>query len=184
MDIFDKFRTRNQEENMIQRQMYVKKNNDTRINSDDTKKLMFGLEEDMTIYIYGIFVLGVIITGTLKNILLSKICKNSSFNIHNSMIDCVTKAPMRFFDTNPSGRILNRFSKDLGAVDEILSMAMIESFQVLSINIGVAVQILIINWWLIFPMIIVFYTLLFIKNIYLATAQKIKRLEGNGTFFF
>lgn len=30
------------------------------------------------------------------------------------------KATMKFFNNNPSGRILNRFSKDLGAIDEYL----------------------------------------------------------------
>lgn len=30
------------------------------------------------------------------------------------------KATMKFFNNNPSGRILNRFSKDIGAIDEYL----------------------------------------------------------------
>lgn len=38
---------------------------------------------------------------------------------------------MRFFDTNPSGRILNRFSKDLGAIDEAFPKALFNSLQVL-----------------------------------------------------
>lgn len=32
------------------------------------------------------------------------------------MFNGVVSAKMRFFDTNPSGRILNRFSKDIGQV--------------------------------------------------------------------
>ncbi|XP_014208061.1 multidrug resistance-associated protein 4-like [Copidosoma floridanum] len=139
-----------------------------------------GIDKDFALYVYGILVFGSVVMATGKNILFLKICKNASFNIHNLMINCVLKAPMRFFDANSSGRILNRFSKDLGAVDEILSMAMLESLQILSTTIGIAVQILIINWWLIFPMIVVMMALLYIRNVYLATAQKIKRLEGNA----
>ncbi len=30
----------------------------------------------------------------------------------------VLRAPMRFFDLNPVGRVMNRFSKDMGAVDD------------------------------------------------------------------
>lgn len=37
---------------------------------------------------------------------------------------------MRFFDTNPSGRIMNRFSKDMGAIDEFLPKALLDSSQV------------------------------------------------------
>lgn len=32
---------------------------------------------------------------------------------HSLCLDKVMKAPMAFFDANPEGRLLNRFSKDL-----------------------------------------------------------------------
>lgn len=35
----------------------------------------------------------------------------ASRNLHNTMFQGVTRARMYFFHTNPSGRILNRFSK-------------------------------------------------------------------------
>lgn len=37
---------------------------------------------------------------------------------------------MRFFNTNNSGRILNRFSKDMGAIDEMLPNALMDCLQV------------------------------------------------------
>jgi len=33
--------------------------------------------------------------------------------MHNRALENVMHAPMLFFDSNPTGRILNRFSKDL-----------------------------------------------------------------------
>jgi ABC-type multidrug transport system fused ATPase/permease subunit len=41
----------------------------------------------------------------------------ASKNVHNIALSHVIRAPMEFFDTNPLGRILNRFSKDQDEMD-------------------------------------------------------------------
>ncbi len=37
----------------------------------------------------------------------------SSFAMHGNLLGCILKQPVAFFDTNPVGRILNRFSKGI-----------------------------------------------------------------------
>ncbi|CAK7350709.1 unnamed protein product [Dovyalis caffra] len=37
--------------------------------------------------------------------------------LHDAMLDSILRAPMLFFHTNPTGRIINRFAKDLGEID-------------------------------------------------------------------
>lgn len=59
-----------------------------------------------------------------------KTCMKASIRLHNAMFSSILRGAMRFFDTNPSGRILNRFSKDIGAIDELLPRFMLESIQV------------------------------------------------------
>lgn len=59
-----------------------------------------------------------------------KYCMTASKNLHNEMFSNIVYAPMRFFDTNSSGRILNRFSKDMGQTDEVLPMVGIDCIQV------------------------------------------------------
>lgn len=76
------------------------------------------------------------------------------------------------------GRILNRFSKDIGAVDEILPRTMIESIQIFAVMSGILIQVIIINWWTIIPVLIMGFLYWKIRNIYMATAQNLKRLEG------
>ncbi|KAJ8684127.1 hypothetical protein QAD02_019919 [Eretmocerus hayati] len=143
--------------------------------SDISKKY---LRKDIALYVYGALVLGSIIMSTAKNVVFYRICMNASKNLHDTMFASLLGAPMRFFDVNPSGRILNRFSKDTGAVDESLPMAMLEALQIFSVMIGILLQVLIINWYSIIPMLIMGVLFAKIRSIYLATAQDIKRLEG------
>lgn len=51
------------------------------------------------------------------------LCMKSSTKLHNKMLTKIVYASMFFFNTNPSGRILNRFSKDMGAIDEWLPLS-------------------------------------------------------------
>lgn len=44
----------------------------------------------------------------------------ASRSLHASMLFAVLRSPMSFFDTTPLGRIVNRFSKDVYAVDETI----------------------------------------------------------------
>ncbi len=45
----------------------------------------------------------------------------ASKRLHANLLERVMRLPMSFFDSQPSGRLLNRFTKDTAAVDtEIL----------------------------------------------------------------
>jgi ATP-binding cassette subfamily C (CFTR/MRP) protein 4 len=37
------------------------------------------------------------------------------------MFNALIRAPVLFFDSNPIGRVVNRFSKDVSSIDEQLS---------------------------------------------------------------
>lgn len=47
---------------------------------------------------------------------------NSSVTMHQKMLQRIMHSPMRFFDTTPTGRIVNVFSKDIDAVDVAIPM--------------------------------------------------------------
>lgn len=88
---------------------------------------------ELCLYVYGGALTLLFIIALARSMLFYKLAMISSQKLHDSMFTSILKAPMRFFDTNPSGRILNRFSKDMGAVDELLPKVILDAGQVRTI---------------------------------------------------
>lgn len=47
-------------------------------------------------------------------------CLQISINLHDMIFRGISRAKMIFFNNNPSGRILNRFARDINNVDTLL----------------------------------------------------------------
>ncbi|CAH0405995.1 unnamed protein product [Chilo suppressalis] len=130
------------------------------------------------IYIYTGMVVALVVISLLRSFMFFSMAMRASTRLHNNMFESITRAPMRFFHVNPSGRILNRFSKDMGAVDEVLPSALLDVLQIGLSLIGIVVVVAVINYWLLVPTVaigVVFYGL---RIFYLASSRSIKRLEG------
>uniref|UniRef100_A0A2M4AEM2 Putative abc transporter c family member n=1 Tax=Anopheles triannulatus TaxID=58253 RepID=A0A2M4AEM2_9DIPT len=130
------------------------------------------------LYTYGVIIIGVVVFTIFRGYLFFNICMKASRNLHDRMFARILTAPMRFFDTNPSGRILNRFSKDMGAIDELLPKAMIEAIQILLVMIGILTMIAIVNPLLLLPLIGAVALYAVALKLYLRPIQDLKRLEG------
>lgn len=50
-------------------------------------------------------------------VVLATSCHRVSMQLHESMLKSILHAPLTFFDLTPVGRIINRFSKDVGIMD-------------------------------------------------------------------
>ncbi|KAF7996692.1 hypothetical protein HCN44_002338 [Aphidius gifuensis] len=136
------------------------------------------LSREWCIYIFTCLTIGTITVTFIRSFAFFGVCMRASRRLHDKMFRSISRAPMRFFNTNSSGRILNRFSKDMGAIDELLPMTFIDCLQIGLGMIGVIVLVSIANQWLIIPTIfigIIFYQL---RVIYLSTSRSVKRLEG------
>ncbi|VDI08555.1 Hypothetical predicted protein [Mytilus galloprovincialis] len=70
--------------------------------------------------IYVALSVGGIMAALLAGLVLYVVGIRASRNLHKLMLDTILHVPGRFFDTNPSGRIINRFSNDMGQVDQKL----------------------------------------------------------------
>ncbi|XP_053671125.1 ATP-binding cassette sub-family C member 4-like [Anopheles nili] len=130
------------------------------------------------LYSYGVIIIGVVLFTIFRGYLFFNICMKASRNLHDRMFARILTAPMRFFDTNPSGRILNRFSKDMGAIDELLPKAMIEAIQILLVMSGILTMITIVNPLLLLPLLGAVLLYAIALKLYLRPIQDLKRLEG------
>nr|XP_026484669.1 probable multidrug resistance-associated protein lethal(2)03659 [Vanessa tameamea] len=137
-----------------------------------------GLRRKDFAIIFGLLTIATVAVALIRAFLFFSLCMKSSIKLHDLMFECISLSPMSFFHSNPSGRILNRFSKDMGSVDELLPQAMLDSFQILLNLIGVIIVILMTEVALLIPIataLIIFYIF---RLIYVRTTGAIKRLEG------
>lgn len=102
----------------------------------------------------------------------------ASLRMHDSMLISVLRAPILFFDSNPLGRVLNRFSKDIAAADNLMPELYYEFstlvLMVLStlavVSIGSPFVLLVIA-----PLAVAFVR---IRTYYMLTARELKRIEA------
>ena len=79
-------------------------------------------KRDRNIILAVILTISVLLITILLSIQISGLTLYIGKNLHNKMINRVSRAPVSFYDSNPSGRILNRFSKDTAVLDIQLTL--------------------------------------------------------------
>ncbi|XP_066522703.1 multidrug resistance-associated protein 4 isoform X2 [Hoplias malabaricus] len=150
----------------------------TSINGSLNQTVTHQLSLDFYLGIYSGLTVATIIFGFMRSLMMFNALVRSAQTLHDRMFNCILRTPVRFFDVNPIGRILNRFSKDIGHVDALLPWTFVDFIQVFLQIIGViAVAASVIPWIMIpvLPLLIVF---LFLRRYFLQTSRDVKRLES------
>ncbi|XP_027205501.2 ATP-binding cassette subfamily C member 4-like [Dermatophagoides pteronyssinus] len=128
--------------------------------------------------IYTILVVTQFIGMIIRSGTFFAMCIFASINLHNRIFYCLMRAPVSFFDTVPTGRILNRFTKDMGIIDEQLPLAAYDLNLIIAQVIGTCIVVALSQWYLIFPAIIMIILILIIRAAYIRTARDLKRYEA------
>ncbi|GIM00727.1 hypothetical protein Vretimale_5639, partial [Volvox reticuliferus] len=130
------------------------------------------------LWVYGMLTGIVIVVAFVRSATFFEATLSAATSIHNAMARRVLRAPLSFFHTNPSGRIVNRFSKDQGQVDDLLPSCLFDAlqsaFQVLGAFVLVAIAVPVILP-VFLPLLAAFY---WVRHRYIAASREMKRWEA------
>ncbi|XP_049853484.1 probable multidrug resistance-associated protein lethal(2)03659 [Schistocerca gregaria] len=152
----------------------------TYYSSINTSLTAYGWIPDTTtsVYVYTAVMVATVVIAIVRSVSFFILCTRASMRLHNQMFIGVTQTAMHFFNNNPAGRILNRFSKDIGNVDETLPLTMIDSFQIILLLIGTVITVAVINFWTLIPTVVLIGVFWVIRKIFLSASRSLKRLES------
>ncbi|XP_057563438.1 ATP-binding cassette sub-family C member 4-like [Hippopotamus amphibius kiboko] len=127
--------------------------------------------------VHAVLTVATVLFGITRSVLIFYVLVNSSQTLHNKMLESILRAPVLFFNRNPIGRILNRFSKDIGHMDDLLPLTFQDFIQTFLLVIGVVGVMVAVIPWIVIPVIplgIIFFVL---RRYFLETSRAVKRLE-------
>ncbi|CAG9311971.1 unnamed protein product [Blepharisma stoltei] len=101
-------------------------------------------ENNYYVYVFAIISLLSLITAFLRCYILYYGMAISGRNLHNAALAGITKTNTWYFDKNPTGRMINRFSKDTLLMDEILMMHLFEFVHTLILLWGTFIVVTIV----------------------------------------
>ncbi|XP_067128893.1 ATP-binding cassette sub-family C member 4-like [Centruroides vittatus] len=147
-------------------------------NNSEDKNLFYS--EEYNVYIYFGLICAVFFTMVLSGLLLYNFFIAASFELHRNMFQCIVRTPISFLDNNPVGKILNRFSKDMNIVDDLLPNNAHHSLKGFSLIAGICIlQAILCPYVLIltFVLSMLFYAM---WTIHSRVLKSIKLMEGKS----
>uniref|UniRef100_A0A674EZC4 Multidrug resistance-associated protein 4 n=1 Tax=Salmo trutta TaxID=8032 RepID=A0A674EZC4_SALTR len=119
-----------------------------------------------------------VIFGFARSLVMFNVLVKAAQSLHNRMFISILRTPVRFFDINPIGRILNRFSKDISQLDSMLPNTFVDFSQSILQNIGVVAVAASVMPWILIPVVPLLIIFLFLRRYFLQTSRDVKRLES------
>ncbi|XP_047332355.1 ABC transporter C family member 14-like isoform X1 [Impatiens glandulifera] len=146
--------------------------------ANETKASAANFNPSLFIGVYtGIAVVSCILV-MVRGFLVAFLGLKTAQKFFDQILHSIVHAPMSFFDTTPSGRILSRASSDQGSIDFIiplfLSLALVMYFSLLSI-----IVVTCMNAW---PITVLVIPLIWLniryRGYYIATSRELSRIDS------
>ncbi|KAM4711154.1 ATP-binding cassette sub-family C member 4-like isoform 2-T2 [Anableps anableps] len=137
-------------------------------------------EFHLTFYlgVYSGLTAAAVVFGFVRSLLIFHGLVKSAQALHNNMFNAVLRTYVHFFDVNPIGRILNRFSKDIGQMDSTLPITFVDFYQLFLQNVGVVAVAASVIPLILIPVVPLLLFFLYLRRYFLHTSRDVKRLES------
>ncbi|XP_042486265.1 ABC transporter C family member 3-like [Macadamia integrifolia] len=143
--------------------------------SKDVRPLVGG---STLIFVYVALTLGSSFCVLIRSMLIVTIGYKTSTLLFNKMHLCIFHAPISFFDSTPSGRILNRASIDQSAIDTSIPRQ-IEELLISTIGfLGTIIVMSQVAWKMLIAFIPMIVICIWYQQYYKSTARELSRLAG------
>jgi len=143
-------------------------------NTEVTKEGGDNYNNGLYLGVLGAFGVGQGLFSFARNYVFYTAAANGANRIHASLFDVVIRGRMRFFDTTPTGSVVNRFSGDMQVVDNTLPQAL-NSFLFTFIEVFAVLIVISIRFPVflaVIPILAVLY--FFLIRIYLPASRQVR----------
>lgn len=114
----------------------------------------------------------------VRSLVYMHLAVSSSRQLHNRAFVGMIGTALRFFDTQPVGRILNRFSKDLDYIDDLMPDTGMDTLQLGLQCLAVCIIVCFVDPFIILAVLPAILLFVAIRWLYLQTSREVKRIEG------
>ena len=136
-------------------------------------------QRDVTfLYVYIGLALGVVVIATIRSVLFYEVNLRGASHLHDRSFLAVLRSPMGFFHSNPLGRVLNKFSSDLGQIDELLPPVLFDVLQLGLGSLAAFVMVCVAVPWLAILILPLSFAFVQLRQTFLASARELKRMES------
>ncbi|XP_061601976.1 canalicular multispecific organic anion transporter 1 [Cololabis saira] len=135
-------------------------------------------KRDTRVGVFGVLGVAQGIFVFLGTLILANASVSASRILHSRLLNNILRVPMLFFDTTPSGRVVNRFAKDIFTIDEAIPQSFRSWLLCLLGVLGTLFVICLATPFftiIIIPLAVIYF---FVQRFYVATSRQLRRLDS------
>lgn len=128
--------------------------------------------------LYSVFFLVTVLLLFGRGSMFMTLALRAARGLHNQAFSRIMGCSIRFFDTQPVGRILNRFAKDMAYVDELLPETTFDFLQLALWSVAIMILVVSLDPYTLLAVSPAIIIIVWMRTFNLRASREIKRVEA------